>query len=333
MKTLHLHIGSPKTGTTSIQNTFYHNRNELAQQGFLYPGNRFNHHQFFFATQSEYKDWPRKFKEFDRKVLRTAINKYFDILEKWLAANFDNQIISTEYLFIDDSQSIRNLLDYVEPYFSEIRVYLFVRNPVEYYRSMQQQKIKACSYITSPNRFHYNFKNVIKTWDRFCHVEVIEYKPEVNSCEILCKKIGLNFRQLSDCGKEINSSLFLEQMLLLEKIQRNLYRNSENYFKSHLEIVQTITPDSATKPKLKQIVKFLIEQNHKSDLKWLQKTHNIDFGSTNSKVVELSSKTPIFKNGRADIADVYKVEDPDLFDKYESFVMNLLLKKVMQSQK
>lgn len=330
MKTLHLHIGSPKTGTTSIQQTFHNNRNELAQQGFAYPGNTINHHQFFFATRSKEKDWPRQFKGFDSRILCSTIDNYFEILEKWLTSDFNRQIISTEHLFIDNTRYVRNVMDYLQPFFSEIRVYLFIRNPVEYYRSLQQQKIKACSYITSPDVFHYNFKKVIETWSRFCPTEVIEYNPAYNSCEILCEKIGLSFEQLSDNDKESNSSLSVEQMLLIEKIQRNLYQNYEDRFKNHLSILQTIRPDSATKPKLKEMVKVLIEQNHKSDLKWLKKMYDIDFLNGSSETEELSTDVPTFKNGRAAIADVYKVEDTDLLAKYESSVTDLLLKKVMQ---
>ena len=36
--TLYLHIGTPKTGTTSIQNLLHHNRDTLLHQGYLYPG-------------------------------------------------------------------------------------------------------------------------------------------------------------------------------------------------------------------------------------------------------------------------------------------------------
>lgn len=333
MKTLHLHIGSPKTGTTSIQKTFHNNRNELAQQGFLYPGNTFNHHKLFFATRCEEKNWPRQFRSVDREKLRSAIGNYFDILEKGFAANFNHQIISTEYLFIDHNRGIRNLLDYLEPYFSEIRIYLFVRNPVEYYRSMQQQKIKACSYIISPDEFNYNFKNVIEAWSEFCPVEVIEFKPGADSCEILCKKVGLNFQQLSDYGKESNSSLSLEQMLLLEKIQRNLYSDFDDHFKKHLGIIYNIFPDSSTNPKLKERVKVLIHQNHKNDIEWLQKKYDIDFLNTGLKTNELSTDVINFKNGKAAIKDVYKLGDPDILEIYESSVIDLLLKKTMQHYK
>lgn len=37
MKTLYIHIGTPKTGTTSIQNFCGLNREKLKEQGVLYP--------------------------------------------------------------------------------------------------------------------------------------------------------------------------------------------------------------------------------------------------------------------------------------------------------
>lgn len=37
MKTLYLHIGTPKTATTSIQSFCYQNREILEKQGFYYP--------------------------------------------------------------------------------------------------------------------------------------------------------------------------------------------------------------------------------------------------------------------------------------------------------
>lgn len=36
-KQIHLHIGTHKTGTTALQQTLAENREQLVQQGFLYP--------------------------------------------------------------------------------------------------------------------------------------------------------------------------------------------------------------------------------------------------------------------------------------------------------
>lgn len=43
--TCYLHIGVPKTGTTSVQNFLYTNRQVLQKQGFLYPVSALHTHQ------------------------------------------------------------------------------------------------------------------------------------------------------------------------------------------------------------------------------------------------------------------------------------------------
>ena len=66
-----LHIGLPKTGTTFLQTTMWHNRPLLRQQGVLYPGrHRLNHYNAFqevrrgdsggawSALVSELAGWP-----------------------------------------------------------------------------------------------------------------------------------------------------------------------------------------------------------------------------------------------------------------------------------
>ena len=37
---VYVHVGLPKTGTTFLQTTMWHNRAQLAAQGFLYPGEK-----------------------------------------------------------------------------------------------------------------------------------------------------------------------------------------------------------------------------------------------------------------------------------------------------
>lgn len=50
-KTLYLHIGTPKTGTTSIQHFCYNNREVLLQKGYLYPG-----FPFSYANKGKYRN-------------------------------------------------------------------------------------------------------------------------------------------------------------------------------------------------------------------------------------------------------------------------------------
>lgn len=52
-----LYIGLPKTGTTFIQTTMWHNRTRLEEQGFLYPGeDRFDHYHAFADLRRKRRD-------------------------------------------------------------------------------------------------------------------------------------------------------------------------------------------------------------------------------------------------------------------------------------
>jgi hypothetical protein len=42
--TVMLHVGAPKTGTSAVQHVLFSNRESLAEQGVLYPADRFDEH-------------------------------------------------------------------------------------------------------------------------------------------------------------------------------------------------------------------------------------------------------------------------------------------------
>lgn len=171
MKTLHLHIGSYKTGTTSIQQIFCNNRTELSNQRFMYPatGRAADHQLLFFKTQSPEEHWPIKFRSINisKEVLEKELERFYEVLERDLISGSEQHIISTEYLFIYRHNAIQNLIKYLERYYSNIIVYVFVRCPVEFYSSSEQQMIKHRSYIKLPTLFSYMFRKVIEAGATF----------------------------------------------------------------------------------------------------------------------------------------------------------------------
>ncbi|MFH5885716.1 hypothetical protein ACG2F4_15520 [Halalkalibaculum sp. DA3122] len=331
MKTLHLHIGSFKTGTTSIQNTFHNNRKNLNKLGFHYPGGKFNHHLSYFATKAPTEEWPRSLKAKDKDKLSHIVDQYFSKLEDDLHADFEHQIISTEYLFIDKEEYIKNYLDYLKKFSLEIKIYVFVRNPEELYKSIQQQIIKGRSYITAPQEFFYNFKNVIEVWQKYCPVKVLEFRPGVDSCETLCNAIGIDVNKLSKPDKFRNTSLSIQQILLLEKLQVNLYQDKENQLKSFVNIVKEINAPVPYPPKLKPEVQKFIQNKHRADLEWLKKNFGINFLKDYSNEISTCAISN-FKDGKAAIRDVYQVDNEQSIDHYEALVIDTLIKKTVQDR-
>lgn len=328
-KTLHLHIGSPKTGTTSIQQTFHKNREVLNKLGFHYPGSHANHHFSFFISEAKYSDWPRQFKSYDENALAQIRNSYLESLQKELTANINQQIISSEYLFIKEKDYIKNYLSYLNKYFHRVKVYVFLRNPIDYFRSIQQQAIKARSFIASPADWSIRFKKVIEAWSQFVDVQVMEYVQGEDSCETFCRKIGISYNKLTRPAERRNTSLSLEQMLLLEKIQHYLYQQHEDNFKNHLAVVQNIDAPFTSKPDLKKGSKKAIYQNHLEDLQWLKEEYSIDFLNEELERKKTSSALT-FENGKASVRDVYKVPSEEYVEKYEALVVDVLLKKLVQ---
>ncbi len=329
MKTLHMHIGSNKTGTTSIQNTFHMNRKMLNKLGFHYPGEKSNHHLSYFATKAPSKEWPRSFKVLDKDKLSRAVNQYFSKLEKGFNTDFKQQIMSNEYLFTDKEQQIKNYLDYLSKFFPEIKIYVFVRDPVDYYNSAQQQMLKGRSYVRAPQAFYYKFKNVIEAWQKYCPIEVIEYIPGVDSCESLCDKIGVDFKKLSKPQNFSNTTLSIHQIVLLEKLQRYLYSDKENQMKHHLKKVIGQISGPASPPRLKPEVQRSIQNKHHGDLEWLKNNFGVDLLKEFSNEIS-SPMIPNFENNRATVRDVYQIDDEQTIEQYEAVVIDTLVKKSVQ---
>lgn len=327
-KKVHLHIGSYKTGTTYIQEIFHNNREGLKKQGFLYPGRRVNHHHLIFASKPSIENYPRQYKGVDLRQINEMAVRYFKTLERDFKSNQNKQqVLSTEYLFVDNREQIKNTVQYLENFFSEVVIYVFLRNPVDYYTSSQQQVIKARSHIIPPSQFRYPFKNVIEGWKNYCDVHVISYDQKVNSCEILCDKIGIDFNRLSKIEKKLNTSLSIEKMALLEKIQSNLYRDSEDIYKRHLDVIHGIKINKTTdKPVLKKWVEQVVYKNHENDLEWLKKHFNIDF--LNPELAK-ENKT----NGKPDndkdisVRNVFHNNEEQIRH-FEAAVMDFLLKRM-----
>ncbi|MTI86442.1 MAG: hypothetical protein FH748_00585 [Balneolaceae bacterium] len=328
MKKLYLHLGSPKTGTSSIQRLLFQNKVNINQQGFTYPGREINHHKLWFVTEGERADMPRQFSSVKPAEMKRSVDQFTVQLENDIETGNTQQIISTEYLFIHNEEYVRRAAEYLKRFYSEITVLLFVRNPVDYYKSVQQQMIKARSYVESPYEYTYIFRKVIEMWKQFFDVQVYEYSPKQNSLVVFCNKIGLDYNSLDQAGKRTNVSLSIEQMLLLEKIQRNIYTNKEDVFKPHLNVIQEVNAPFSTKPRIKDWVKEVVYEKHSEDLEWLKEEYNIefarDFGSAKGE-----QSNPTSNDNQIELRDIYYVEEK-LSERYEALIMDVLLKELVK---
>ena len=117
-KTIFLHIGVPKTGSSTIQKGLYHNQKRLRRNGFLYPRSGLigtNHKNIFFQLTSmedhraKYTPGAGNLEELAKEISETRFNKI---------------MISAEHFALFNSSQIKTLQNALNPFLTKVIVYL-----------------------------------------------------------------------------------------------------------------------------------------------------------------------------------------------------------------
>lgn len=153
-----LHIGHPKTGTTSLQDFFLKKSAQLVKLGYLYPTrNSPNSNHIVIPAgfvRSEgfrtphYLTYQNNFKRFERD---------FDRFWEALVSDIQDYsphtvILSSEWMFSDFSKNSRvPLAEFLGQYFSSVKVVAYIRSPVSDYFSSLAQRIKTGYLIPNPS--------------------------------------------------------------------------------------------------------------------------------------------------------------------------------------
>jgi len=150
-----LHIGCEKTGSTSIQNFLYLNRNDLlVKHGCLYPvslGKR-NHTKLGIYTCNDDKGLVR-FLSKGQTLRDFRKNLESEFTEEVKNTSANTIIISNEWLHprVKSKEEFNRLLGLFENLFSEVKVILYVRQQDKLALSLYSTSLKSGNY--KPFRF------------------------------------------------------------------------------------------------------------------------------------------------------------------------------------
>jgi hypothetical protein len=176
---LYLHIGTEKTGTTSIQRFFRSNRDLLRGKGVLYPsspGNE-NHTGLTVAAQELSRHGPlRKIRgirtpEQARKFRDELVR---DLTGEFHSGTFRTVVMSGEHCssrLLDDSE-VQWLKDVLSPHFENVWIVIYVRRQDDYLLSTYSTSVKsgATATLQLPNpetvENRYNHWNLLARWSR-----------------------------------------------------------------------------------------------------------------------------------------------------------------------
>lgn len=307
MKKLILHIGTEKTGTSTIQKFLGLNRTELMHQGFRVPlstrENNFGENQRWFPAlfyPSEFSDdfITNEFGDNANLRRKRILNKLEEFKNEIVKTNEKNYIISSEHLSsrLKDVKSIATLKTEMLALFDDIEVILYIRNPINHAISQISTEAKSGRDIISQfkNGGEINFLNPIKFSKVFNIRALIEKwelvfsrdKIKVNIFDVnqflendllkdFCKSCGISLSDKFKIPIKENDSLNLTQFRYIcyfnNKIPKNIDRKSKESWIISRKIIKNLKYITSEKLLPTEIEVDKFEDHFAEDKNWIKK--------------------------------------------------------------
>ncbi len=163
MKTLYIHIGTPKTGTTSIQNFCGFFREKLKEQGVLYPIMNYHYERKSVNRNGHFligtiKENGTRNKEKEKQVFNSEMQYIVDCFK-----DYDTILISDESIWWATSTRRKglwkDLKKHSEQHNYQIKVIVYLRRQDQFMMSRYNQKLKT-DFIASTQSFDEYFADM-----------------------------------------------------------------------------------------------------------------------------------------------------------------------------
>lgn len=275
MKKALIHIGTGKTGTSSIQNELYKFELKKCTSLFTYPVIYNKGHQ---ALEVLFKDYGRLTRTLKQKFL--DVSQFYDFRKEFNKSFSEdlyknNVLISSEFLFsfkVDEIENLKKFFD--DKGFEDYKILVYLRKPSAYYLSLVQQKLKAAHGIPSPLSFNAGYEKSLSNWSaifegclcvkKFERENLLsgslldDFSSEVN------KFFGTNVLLK---GNPCNESVSAEGMIILQDFRRYFFFDEEDKFNKtsdallrKINEIEVFKP--GTKPVLKESYREAIDSNN-----------------------------------------------------------------------
>lgn len=225
------HIGLPKTGTTYLQTTMWHNRPQLEACGFLYPGRlRMDHY------------WASRFVREGPKSRASGDAEVWARLVTALAGWDGDGLISHEFFCMASGRQARAAVQALAP--AEVHVVVTARDYLRQFPAVWQEALKMNSELSFDAFMEralareltgawgwrsQDLPAVLATWSRTVpaeHVHVITVPPPAARRELLwqrwCDVLGLDDSGFDHDLTLANESLGVSQAALLYRVKPHL---------------------------------------------------------------------------------------------------------------
>lgn len=292
-KTALLHIGTPKTGTTSIQNALARAERAGGLAPIRYPlPHGQNDHWLLALLYFPHRDLPRWMRvthPHDDDRFRSAREGYRRFLFRELRSA-PAAILSAEVLSLFPVNAVDRFRDDLESAgFGEFHVVVYIRDPADYYLSLRQQSLRSpgnLAAVADPAAFHYDFRGMVDRWEQVFPGRLLVRKYPSGSdvlddfASLLKTHMGVS---LARSPARLNASISAEGMHILHEYRQTFSPDDDGFLTPDtvrlVRFLQQRTTDiPQTKPALKSEVAEVIRANHAADAELIRSRYGVDLG-------------------------------------------------------
>jgi hypothetical protein len=296
-KTALLHIGTPKTGTTSIQRWLAHAQEEGSLAPVSYPlwGDDHNH-QRLMVLYKPYEDLSPAM----RHSYSPGGRRYMRMRQRYREFLFSELRTASAAVLSAESASdrltpplIARLREDLESVgFRECHIVLYVRDPADFFLSRAQQELKMAvrSFDMDPATFRYDFLGIATTWEHAFPGRLIVRKFPTDPGHSIIDDFAAVMQQClgvtpPQVPLRMNTTYSAEAMQILQDYRETFWPDTEFLTPDTARLIyflgQSRQDVSQTKPVLKNEVAEQIRANHKADAELLHSRYGVDLGLRN----------------------------------------------------
>jgi hypothetical protein len=307
-KTILLHIGTPKTGTTSVQQWLARTQRDGTLSPVSYPLWKNDHNQQrVLSLYLPYEDLPpamrRNFgpsaSSYTRMRKRYR-NHLFRELRVAGAAVISAESLSGRFSYRDAAQ-LRDDLESLG--FRRFPVVLYVRDPADFFLSATQQLLKSTTtlpFVKDPGSFKYEFLRMTETWEAAFPGQLIVRKYPIGPHPDILEDFATVLEQCLGIAPppriplRANTTLSSEAMQILQDYREIVPSDKSGELTPDAAQVvrflsQPISGVTQTHPVLKGIIAAQIRANHQADAEVLFSRYGVDLELTHCVPAQTSA--------------------------------------------
>ncbi len=237
-----LHYGMHKTGSSSIQDTLYNlDSSEFTYIHFGQPNPSLQ------VTQGFSEGWEKR-PVFARQHLKKedvesrTVRARKAVLKQFRSIKTDRAVFSAEAFAHLNRQELKEFINLVRPFTSEIRAIGYVRSPKSYTESVFQQKIKRSRIKLGEPLVNINYKRLIEGLDEALgksNVEVYEFNRDTlqGGCVVrdFCYRSGIAVQDNKIVSSNESLSRPAVQLLYI------LWKYYPEFYRPHYSAIQILS--------------------------------------------------------------------------------------------